>query len=139
MSFGEVSMEYIKNEAKSIQSIVNDINKNRYDFDLPIQRRAEIWNKKELSLFIDSIIPLYPIYPALLNRHSDTKILDVVDFKQRFTGLAAYVKNDLEWVHNFLEAYDSNEAYLAYCGSGTASAEMVKRRLSYFREAIREL
>jgi len=87
-------MEDIKTQPKSMQSLINDINKNRYNFNLSIQRRAGIWNRKELSLFIDSVLRLYPIYPALLNKHSDTKILDVVDFKQRFTGLASYVNNE---------------------------------------------
>lgn len=87
-------MEDISTKPISIQSLVYDINKGRYNFDLPIQRRSGIWNKKELSLFIDSILRLYPIYPALLNKHSDTKILDVVDFKQRFTGLSSYVNNE---------------------------------------------
>lgn len=87
-------MEDIKSQPKSVRSIVGEINKNKYNFDLPIQRRAGIWNRKEISMFIDSIIRNYPIYPALLNKHSDTKVLDVVDFKQRFTGLAAYVNNE---------------------------------------------
>ncbi len=87
-------MEDIKTQPKSMQSLINDINKNRYNFDLSIQRRAGIWNKKEISLFIDSALRLYPIYPALLNKHSDTKMLDVVDFKQRFTGLAAFANNE---------------------------------------------
>ena len=86
-------MEDIKTQPKSMQSLINDIEKGYYNFDLPIQRRAGIWNKKELSLFIDSILRLYPIYPALLNKHSDTKTLDVVDFKQRFTGLVDFVNN----------------------------------------------
>ncbi len=86
-------MEDIKTSPKSMQSLISDINRNKYNFDLPIQRRAGIWNKKEISLFIDSILRLYPIYPALLNKHSDTKILDVVDFKQRFTGLADFAND----------------------------------------------
>ena len=86
-------MEDIKTQPKSMQSLISDIEKGRYNFDLPIQRRAGIWNKRELSLFIDSILRMYPIYPALLNKHSDTKILDVVDFKQRFTGLYDFVKD----------------------------------------------
>lgn len=46
----------------------------------------------------------------------------------------------LEWLHNFLDTYKSNEEYLQYCnGGGTASAEMVKGRLNYFRAAIREM
>lgn len=87
-------MEDIKTQPKTVQSLINDINKKKYNFDLPIQRRAGIWSRKETSLFVDSILRLYPIYPALLNKHSDTKVLDVVDFKQRFTGLAAYANNE---------------------------------------------
>jgi hypothetical protein len=86
-------MEDIKSQPKSMQSLINDISKGKYNFDLPIQRRAGIWNKKEISLFIDSVLRLYPIFPALLNRHSNTKILDVVDFKQRFTGLADFAND----------------------------------------------
>ncbi len=86
-------MEDIKTSPKSMQSLISEIGKGKYNFDLPIQRRAGIWNKKELSLFIDSVLRLYPIYPALLNKHSDTKVLDVVDFKQRFTGLANFANN----------------------------------------------
>lgn len=86
-------MEDIKTSPKSMRSLISEINKGNYNFNLPIQRRAGIWNKKEISLFIDSVLRLYPIYPALLNKHSDTKILDVVDFKQRFTGLADFVNN----------------------------------------------
>ena len=86
-------MEDITTRARSMSSLIGDIEKERYNFDLPIQRRAGIWNRKELSLFIDSVLRNYPIYPALLNRHSDSKILDVVDFKQRFTGLVEFSNN----------------------------------------------
>jgi hypothetical protein len=45
-----------------------------------------------------------------------------------------------DWVKNFIETYDTNEEYKQYCnGSGTASSEMVKGRLQYFRDAIKEL
>lgn len=93
-NFWRCYMEDIKTQPKTVQSLINDINKKKYNFDLPIQRRAGIWSRKETSLFVDSILRLYPIYPALLNKHSDTKVLDVVDFKQRFTGLAAYANNE---------------------------------------------
>ena len=86
-------MEDIITRPKSIRSLIGEINKGKYNFDLPIQRRSGIWNRKEISLFVDSILRLYPIYPALLNKHSDTKTLDVVDFKQRFTGLADFANN----------------------------------------------
>ena len=45
-----------------------------------------------------------------------------------------------EWIANFIETYDDNEEYKQYCnGSGTASSDMVKGRLNYFRNAIKEL
>ena len=62
--FWRCYMEDIKTRPKTVQSLVNDINKKKYNFDLPIQRRAGIWNRKETSLFVDSILRLYPIYPA---------------------------------------------------------------------------
>lgn len=47
------------------------------------------------------------------------------------------VQKYLDWVHHFVETYDTNDEYLQYCnGSGTASADMVKGRLNYFRKAI---
>ena len=46
----------------------------------------------------------------------------------------------IDWLHNFIDTYDTNEEYKQYCnGAGTASAEMVKGRLQYFMDAIREL
>ena len=48
-------------------------------------------------------------------------------------------KKYLQWVHNFLDNYDKNEDYLVYCGSGTASSEAVKGRLSYFSNAIKKM
>lgn len=45
-----------------------------------------------------------------------------------------------DWVKEFLETYDTNEEYKQYCnGSGTASSDMVKGRLQYFKNAIKEL
>lgn len=45
-----------------------------------------------------------------------------------------------DWVQNFLATYDTNEEYKQYCnGSGTASPDMVKGRLQYFRDAIKKL
>ena len=109
-------MEDIKTQPKSMSSLISDINKGRYNFDLPIQRRAGIWNKKELSLFVDSVLRLYPIYPALLNKHSDTKILDVVDFKQRFTGLAAFVNNEFALSKDLKPIVIDDVEYESLCG-----------------------
>lgn len=44
-----------------------------------------------------------------------------------------------EWVKNFIETYNENEEYKQYCVSGSASGEMVKGRLNYFKEAMKRL
>lgn len=84
----------IKTNPKSLRSLVNEIKKGKYNFDLSIQRREGIWSTKEKSLFIDTLLRDYPIYPALVNKHSDTNVIDVVDFKQRFTAIASYVNDE---------------------------------------------
>lgn len=89
-------MEDIKTSPKSLRSLVGEINRGKYNFDLPIQRRADIWKPKEKSLFIDTLLRNYPVYPALVNKHSDSKELDVVDFKQRFTTIAAFANNEFK-------------------------------------------
>lgn len=43
------------------------------------------------------------------------------------------------WLKNFIETYETNEEYLQYCLSGTASSEMVKGRLQYFKDAIKSM
>lgn len=89
-------MEDIKSNPKSLRSLIGEINRGKYNFDLPIQRRAGIWSPKEKSLFIDTLLREYPVYPALVNKHSDTKILDVVDFKQRFTTIADFANDEFK-------------------------------------------
>ncbi len=82
-------MNDIKNEAKALSTVVNNIRNNKYNFDLSIQRGL-VWTPKQKSLFIDSILRNYPISVALINRHTDTGVLDVVDFKQRFNAIADF-------------------------------------------------
>lgn len=78
---------------RSLDSICAGIKKNKYNFDLNIQRHAGAWKKGEKSLLIDSVLRDYPLYPALLNRHPNCKVLDVVDFKQRFLTFFSYKEN----------------------------------------------
>lgn len=89
-------MEDIKTSPKSLRSLVGEINRGKYNFDLPIQRRAGIWKPREKSLFIDTLLRNYPVYPALVNKHSDSKELDVIDFKQRFTTIADFANNEFK-------------------------------------------
>lgn len=89
-------MKDIKTSPISLRSLVDEINRGMYNFDLPIQRRADIWKEKEKTLFIDTLLRNYPVYPALVNKHSDSKELDVVDFKQRFNAIADFANNKLK-------------------------------------------
>nr|DAZ78362.1 MAG TPA: Protein of unknown function DUF262 [Caudoviricetes sp.] len=86
-------MKDIKTTGISVKSVLGKINSNKYNFDLAIQRRAGIWKTPEKSLFIDTILREYPVYPALLNKHSDTQKVDVVDFKQRFNTLYEFAND----------------------------------------------
>lgn len=51
-------------------------------------------------MFIDTLLRNYHIYPALVNKHSDTKEIDVVDFKQRFTTIAAFANDEFKLSKN---------------------------------------
>ena len=47
--------------------------------------------------------------------------------------------NFVKFVNDFLDGYNTNEEYKAFCESGTSNAEMVKGRLDYWRKAIRNM
>ncbi len=44
-----------------------------------------------------------------------------------------------EWLKKFLSGYDKNTDFLKYCESATASADMVKGRIDYFKSAVNKL
>lgn len=84
----------ITSNPKSLRSLINDTKKEKYNFDLPIQREL-VWNNKEKSWFIDTIFRYKVISPALINKHSDENIFDVVDGKQRLTTIKTFENNEL--------------------------------------------
>lgn len=45
----------------------------------------------------------------------------------------------IAWVNDFIVNYNTNEEYLAYCGSGTSNADMVKGRFQYFKNAVKNM
>lgn len=77
----------------SLDSICAAIGKNKYNFDLDIQRHGDLWAKADKQKLIDTILREYPIYQALINVKGDSHIFDVVDFKQRFLTFYAYKQN----------------------------------------------
>ena len=98
--FGEgIDMKDIKTTPKSIRSLISEIRNNKYNFDLAIQRKF-VWSLKEQSLLIDTLLRDYPVYPALINRHSEENLYDVIDSKQRFTTIAAFANNEFKLSKN---------------------------------------
>lgn len=45
----------------------------------------------------------------------------------------------IEWLKKFISGYDNNIEFLKYCESATASADMVKGRINYFKSAVNKL
>lgn len=86
-------MKHLNVNTRSLSSLVNDVNKNKFDFDHPFQRKAGQWNKLMMSDLIDSAIRFYPIYPILVEEYDDGR-LGVIDGKQRLTVLADYFNNE---------------------------------------------
>lgn len=86
-----------------------------------------------------------------LDRLDEAFVEDKLKIKQTSIPMVCYgmyriIKDNkntqkyLEWLRDFIDNYDTNEEYLKYCNNGgTASSEMVKGRLDYFREAIRKM
>ncbi|WP_144537018.1 DUF262 domain-containing protein [Bacillus thuringiensis] len=65
----------------------------RLNFDLAIQRKENIWDKKRQSLLIHSILSDYYIPPIVAIKDNDS--LSVLDGKQRLTSLFSFMQGDL--------------------------------------------
>lgn len=86
-------MKDLQIQTRALSSLLGDINKGKFNFNHPLQRKSGIWNRQSMSLLIDSTIRLYPIYPALVE---ETEIGEyaVIDGKQRLTIFASYANNE---------------------------------------------
>ena len=86
-------MKDLQIQTRALSSLLGDINKGKFNFNHPLQRKSGIWNRQSMSLLIDSAIRLYPIYPALVE---ETEIGEyaVIDGKQRLTIFASYANNE---------------------------------------------
>lgn len=86
-------MKHLNVSTRSLSSLINDVNKNKFDFDHPFQRKAGQWSRNMMSDLIDSAIRFYPIYPILVEEYDDGR-LGVIDGKQRLTVLTSYFNNE---------------------------------------------
>ncbi|MCX2562997.1 GmrSD restriction endonuclease domain-containing protein [Acetobacter thailandicus] len=78
----------------TVETIVNQIKKNRIDLSPAFQRR-DAWTLRHKSLFIESILLNFPIPSITLAEDSDTKRLILVDGKQRLTTLSQFMGSSL--------------------------------------------
>lgn len=85
-------MKDLQVKTRSLSSLINDVNKNKFDFDHPFQRKAGQWNALMMSKLIDTAIRYYPILPILVEEYDDGR-LGVIDGKQRLTIFADYFNN----------------------------------------------
>lgn len=84
---------------RSLGSVVNDIKKEKYSFDSPLQREEGQWNSYGRSLLIDSILREYPFNPIYIVKKDK---LEVIDGKQRLTTIYDYM-NDKFALHKGIE------------------------------------
>ena len=88
-------MKDLQIKTRALSSLLKDIDRGKFNFDHPLQRKSGIWNKKMMSLLIDSAIRMYPIYPALVEETENGEYA-VIDGKQRLTIFKAYIKTDMQ-------------------------------------------
>lgn len=86
-------MDDLQIKTRVLSSLINDVDKDIYDFNSPLQRKSNLWSPMQKSLLVDSAIRNYPIYPLLVNKVDGNNRLVVIDFKQRLTTLADFRNN----------------------------------------------
>lgn len=87
-------MKELDTKTRALSSLLKEIQKEKYDFNHPLQRESKQWNRLRESKLIDSAIRLYPIYPVLITKDDDSEKLGVIDGKQRLTTLSSYYNNE---------------------------------------------
>lgn len=119
-------MQDLQIKTRALSSLLKDINKGKFDFDHPLQRKSGIWNRQSMSLLIDSAIRLYPIYPSLVEETIDRKYA-VIDGKQRLTIFAAYANNEFALSRKLEPVVIDGETY-----------ELAGKRYKKLDEAVKE-
>ncbi|ANU45171.1 hypothetical protein ADH76_00040 [Enterocloster clostridioformis] len=94
----------LKTKQRNLPGLVTDINKNKYNFNHPLQRPKNQWSTLSKSELIDSVLRDYSINPVtiVLSMIDDTtgesKELNnaVIDGVQRMTTFAAFFNNEFK-------------------------------------------
>ncbi|MFJ8531126.1 DUF262 domain-containing protein [Bacillus sp. NPDC094106] len=89
----EQTVRFNKKSNFDSERLLKRFKTRKLNFDLSIQRKENIWDKKRQSLLIHSILSNYYIPPIVAIKDTDT--LSVLDGKQRLTSLFAFMQGDL--------------------------------------------
>lgn len=119
-------MKHIEVSTRALSSLINDVNKGKFDFEHPFQRKSDQWSPIMKSKLVDSAIRCYPIYPILVEEY-DNGVLGVIDGKQRLTVLASYFNNEFA-LHKTLLPVDIDGT--TYQISGKKFAERKRQKES---------
>ncbi len=85
-------MKDLEIKTRALSSLISDISKGKFNFNHPLQRKSGQWNKGSMSLLIDSLVRLYPVFPILVE--NEENIYGVIDGKQRLTIIMSYFNNE---------------------------------------------
>lgn len=103
-------MKHLNVSTRVLSSVVNDVNKNKFDFNHPFQRKAGQWNDLMMSNLIDSAIRLYPILPILVEEYDDGRF-GVIDGKQRLTVITSFFNGEFALHRSSLPIKIDNVTY----------------------------
>lgn len=93
----------LKTKQRSLPVLIAEINKDKYNFNHPLQRPKNQWSPLAKSELIDSILRDYSIDPvtivaSMIDDNEESKDLNnaVIDGVQRMTTLAAFYNNEFK-------------------------------------------
>ena len=79
----------------TVKRLVKEIKNNNVTFDNAVQRTL-VWTNDQKSLLIDSLLNGYPVPQMYANKDSETKVLDMLDGKQRSNALLEYLNDEFD-------------------------------------------
>ncbi len=78
---------------------------NKYNIDPPYQRDKNIWDEKQKSFLLDTILKNFPIPPVFVEQKIDTSTgkttYDVIDGKQRLTTIVDFIEGKIKLPDTF--------------------------------------
>lgn len=122
-------MDDLQIKTRALSSLLKDIQKGKFDFEHPLQRKSGQWNKYHMSRLIDSAIRLYPIFPALVEENNDG-IYGVIDGKQRLTIFESFVNDEFALHKSLLPINIDGVEYILSGKKYSKLDEAVKDRLN---------